>query len=1093
MDKAQPLNGSAFVYSGPLSEIDADVTGLIEREERRQAEKLIMIPSESICPLPVREVMKSCFGNLYAEGLPSIRVSRDERHMLPDTDRYVAFHRRYGDRRFYKGCEFINIIEALAQKRAAELFATPDFPADKIFVNVQPLSGAAANNAVYEAFTKPGDTVMGMSLSHGGHLTHGSQFNRSGRHYKIVSYEIDCSTGVINYEHMKKVALEVRPRMIIAGASSYPWTIDWKQMREAADSVGALLLADISHPAGLVAAGVFPSPVGIADAVTMTTHKTLLGPRGAIILSTNEDLAKKIDNAVFPGEQGGPHVHQIAAKATSFLLDNSDGFRQTMRKVVENCKALADSLKKRGIPLVYGGTDTHLLVIDLNGIKTKSGIPMKGDVAANILDLCGITANKNTIPGDSSAADASGIRFGTVWLTQRGMGPAQMDKIAEMTFEILSNISTFRISTGGGIRGRGRIDRRIMDKVRSDVTTLISSFPDPTIVRPAPAVTQKVAVNVQGVPMEVFEVRGERARMFLQNVATANVLSLEPGKCLKSLFLDGSGTVVSEAAVLRIQKDDAGYDRFIVAAPGGQKWALKNWFQALSDGYALFDPSEVSMKIDGPVEIGDVKSADVDRHIGADSEMLKLLRNKSGLSSGQTASVVAKNDFGKSASDTAKPYFIGQSSLCMAMSATVLLREKFRFAKTGEPPKRSPLYQHHLKLKGKMVPFAGWDMPVWYTSISAEHDAVRKTAGLFDVSHMGVLGFDGEDSARFLDLLTSNFAHKLRPGQSHYAYLCDSDGGILDDLFIYRLGWERFLVVVNAANDDKDKAWIRGVIDGKYVIDNDNTSAKIDARNFKYSDLRDPVHGDRCRVDIALQGPVSRDVLLKIVATENREAMKRLHKNELFEGKLAGLPVIVSHTGYTGEDVGFELFVHPQSAGKLWDAIMEAGTPLGMKPTGLGARDSTRTEAGFPLYGHELAGQWNITPAEAGYGSFVRHHKPFFIGRKPLLDRQNASKMQSVRFKMVEKGIRTVKPGDPVVDKRGAYIGVVTSCALIEGAQLGLAYVDKSYAEENTRLRVFILPKDDAGLAFKPARQLAVGDKVQLTEDAVVLSRFRAK
>ncbi|MEK7450017.1 MAG: hypothetical protein AAB019_11120, partial [Planctomycetota bacterium] len=293
-----------FFFDEELSDLDPDIHNFITAEEQRQNNKLIMIASESLCPKPVREALTTPFTNKYAEGYPSLRMTIYERDRIDkETERYLAFHRRYGDRRFYKGAEFCNFIEVLAQRRAAEIFANPrcNIGAESIFVNVQPLSGAAANNAVYNAFLVPGDTIMGMALSYGGHLSHGSPFNRSGRQYRVIPYPVDRKTGRLDYDLIKKLALEHKPKIIVAGASAYPWDIDWIKLREIADVVpvqipglhkaGAILMADIAHPAGLVVAGLFPNPVGYADVTTLTTHKTLCGPRGAIICSTDEEIA----------------------------------------------------------------------------------------------------------------------------------------------------------------------------------------------------------------------------------------------------------------------------------------------------------------------------------------------------------------------------------------------------------------------------------------------------------------------------------------------------------------------------------------------------------------------------------------------------------------------------------------------------------------------------------------------------------------------------------------------------------------------------------------------------------------------------------
>jgi len=340
-------------FEEELFEVDPDMDLIIRFEEQRQARKLILIPSESICPRAIRKVLGSVFTNLYAEGYPPLKMSKDEERLLRDFKHQLSHYRRYSDRRFYKGADYVNFVEALAQRRAAECFATeknPDAPvkvsADQIFVNVQPLSGAAANNAVYDAFLELGDTVMGMALPHGGHLTHGSEFTRSGRYYHSIPYEVDRITQKLDYEAIRRLAVRHKPKMIIAGYTSYPWAPDWQKFREIADEAGAILTADIAHPAGLVIAGVYPNPIGYADVITFTTHKTLCGPRGAVILTTDEEKARKIDAAVFPGAQGGPHVNKIAAMAVAFKIAQTEKFKRLQEKIVENARTLCSSLKK---------------------------------------------------------------------------------------------------------------------------------------------------------------------------------------------------------------------------------------------------------------------------------------------------------------------------------------------------------------------------------------------------------------------------------------------------------------------------------------------------------------------------------------------------------------------------------------------------------------------------------------------------------------------------------------------------------------------------------------------------------------------------
>ncbi|MEN6392372.1 MAG: aminotransferase class I/II-fold pyridoxal phosphate-dependent enzyme, partial [Anaerolineaceae bacterium] len=291
-----------FLFRGSIADLDPDLDELIDLETERQYRKIILIPSESTAAAAIRQALSSPFQNIYAEGYPDEETRKFSEEKILDYDERLAYYRRYSDPRYYKGVEYADTIEELARRRCAELFAANGVSADEIFVNVQALSGAPANNAVYHALVNPGDTIMGMNLLHGGHLSHGSSVNRSGKYYKAVHYTINPETEQIDYAAIEELALKTNPKFIIAGYSSYPWTVDWAKFKEIARKVGAYLFADIAHVAGLVAGGAYPSPVGYADVITFTTHKSLCGPRGACILTTDPALAKKIDRAVFPGE-----------------------------------------------------------------------------------------------------------------------------------------------------------------------------------------------------------------------------------------------------------------------------------------------------------------------------------------------------------------------------------------------------------------------------------------------------------------------------------------------------------------------------------------------------------------------------------------------------------------------------------------------------------------------------------------------------------------------------------------------------------------------------------------------------------------------
>jgi glycine hydroxymethyltransferase len=352
------------------------------------------------------EAQGSLFTNKYAEGYPG--------------------------KRYYGGCEYADEVERLAQERCKQLFNAEH-------VNVQPHSGTQANMAVYFAFLQPGDTIMGMNLPHGGHLSHGSPVNFTGKLYKTVFYGVNKETGYIDMDEVRKLALEHKPKIIITGASAYPRIIDFKAFSEIAKEINAYLMADIAHIAGLVAAGLHPSPVLYSDFVTTTTHKTLRGPRGGVVMCRS-DYAKAIDKAVFPGIQGGPLVHVIAAKAVAFKEALSEDFKEYQKKVVENAKSLAESLKKKGFKLVSDGTDNHLLLVDLTNFN------ITGKEAEEALDKAGIIVNKNTIPSDTKPPTVtSGIRIGTPSVTTRGMGRDEMEEIAEIIEKVIKNISNEKV------------------------------------------------------------------------------------------------------------------------------------------------------------------------------------------------------------------------------------------------------------------------------------------------------------------------------------------------------------------------------------------------------------------------------------------------------------------------------------------------------------------------------------------------------------------------------------------------------------------------------------------------------------------------
>lgn len=1010
-----------YLFRGKLSEIDPEVQDLIQLESERQARKLILIASESTAPQAVREALSSTLQNLYAEGYPDEDTRRMTEAEILDYPARLANYRRSSDPRYYKGVEYADTAESLARRRAAEAFAANGFSADQIYVNVQALSGAPANNAVYQALLNLGDTVMGLNLLHGGHLSHGSSVNRSGKWFNAVHYTVDENER-LDYDQIRAKALEAKPKLLIAGYSSYSWVPDWKKFRAIADEVGAYLLADISHIGGMVAAGVVPSPVGIAHVVMSTTHKSLGGPRGAVLLTTDPAIAKKLDKAVFPGEQGGPHVNVFAALAIAFKLARTPQFKKLQAQTLLNAKAMADQFEKRGLRVPYGGTDTHLVNLDVTSIKSGEGVSLSGDQAARILDLAGIVVNRNTIPGDKNSQDPSGLRLGTPWITQRGFNEKTTRELADIMADILLACAPHSVDTPHkGRQRRAKVDfvvfneaklkiRRLAAKAGIDFKPKEHGYPHFYYIDDK---------SVSG----AFDLTGKRVRQMLDYATSLDLTALKKG-------MTGSGTLATPKGTVKCSLTCVQDDHYILQVPLSKSGLVGTWLRDLSDAYTSFklrgardfDPA----RLPGPTLVKDLKKA-------PDAEPAAI--------KGQP-----------------KPWYIG-----IQPDEQLEAKPAFEWIEPAEgEPRFTPLHDTHRSMGAKMVPFAGWDMPVWYTSVVEEHLATRQAAGLFDVSHMGVYEVRGRDAASFLDTICANDVGGLETGASLYSQFLTPDADVIDDTLVYRRGPSRFLVVVNASNDDKDRTWFESVRDGKVKIDNQRPWARTYGYEAEIRNLRDPQAGEDMRIDIALQGPKSRDILLALGAdSDTRARILKLKRTELCDGVVGGFDLIISRTGYTGEKMAFELFVHPERAVEFWNALMKTGEPFGIKPIGLGARDSLRTEAGLPLYGHEMGldsgkfGQRDLGVAEGGFGSYIKPYKPWFIGRQAFMDREKARRGVVIRFRFDEPRVRMAHNGDPVVNAAGERIGWVTSCAVdAERYLTGQAYLELKSAVEGTPILV---------------------------------------
>jgi glycine hydroxymethyltransferase len=1056
-----------YLFRESISSLDPDVTELIALETERQARKLIMIPSESIAPKAVHTALASSFSHLYAEGYPDQRTRRMTEEEILDYASELGHYRRYADPRYYKGVEYADVLEALARRRLAELFATEKVSADQLYVNVQALSGAPANTAIQLALMDPGDTLLSMALHVGGHLSHGSRVAYSGKTFNVVHYSVDDKTEKLDYEAIRALAKEARPKLIIAGYTSYPWAPDWQAFRDIADEVGAYLLADIAHVAGLVVGGVFPNPVGIADAVMFTTHKTFNGPRGAVTITHKSQVGRKIDRSIFPGLQGGPHMENIAGIAVAAELAGTEHFRELQRQTVANAVAFAEALAAEGVRVPYGGTDSHMVLIDCKTVEGPYGMPLMGDPAVRILDIAGIVANRNTIPGDSTALYPSGIRFGTPWVTQRGLKEEDMVEIAAVIADLLNAMTPYAVERRRGRPDyRARVDFGALEEAKQRIAELAAKAADPYDVLESDETSGAryphfyyLDDQPQGDgAWERLALEGDLVKPFVDWLTPSKTLGMENGEARPITLLTAEGEVMTAGLLTRRDAES-----YTLDVPTHQAVHTATWLRALVDGYVETDDV-----------FGRLPFLDAVRDQGEAPE--------------------PEQDIVPDEGPFAKPYFVGAWSRQEPVGSELPMGEplpEFIWEEPEDAPLRETrLHDVHEEMGARMVPFGGWDMPVWYSGNLDEHRAVRNAAGLFDVSHMGCWDIRGPEAAAFLNMVLVNDINYLEVGESQYSALFDVDGLPIDDLLVYRIGEDHYFMVVNAANNDKDWAWVNAVLKGEVMIDPSRPWVRWQGPedSVVLRDLRQPEAGEDRRNDLALQGPKSRDILLALGGSdEDLAAVRSLAWSGITHVTLGGFDLLVSRTGYTGERVAYEVFVHPDEIVALWHKLIEIGEPMGLKPCGLAARDSLRIEAGLPLYGHELDGPLDLTMAEAGFGNFVKVYKPFFVGREAFIERDADRSSIVVRFGVPEKGHPMPQQLDPIVDDRGRVVGHVTSCAIdTEGFLVGQAYVRDAYTKTGTKLAVLVTPRREP----KPRETLEMGDRFPLPVEIEVLSRF---
>jgi len=1006
-----------FAY-GPTQRVASQVEDSIVAERNRQLDQLVLIPSESICFPEVARAVESEFANIYAEGQSMLRLSRLPTFLAEDSDMFHAWHNRLSDGRFYCGCIEADRVELLAKLNIAKALALlPGSPAAAdIHVNVQALSGGPANLGIYTALLKPGDRLLSLDLTHGGHLSHGSPYNVSGKQYKALHYGVDVSAPTaerkLDYDRIRKVAKDYKPHMIVAGSSAYPYDIDWKTLRSIADECGALLHADVCHLAGMIVGGQLNNPLPYADVMMFTTHKTMMGPRGAVIVTKCAEMGRKIDNAIFPGLQGGPHMNSIAGIARLFelVLQNRDMFCQLQQRVKKNASTLATALQNEGLTLEYGGTNTHLLLIDLKPLTVRGGGIHDGETASRLLENVGLICNKNTLPGDKSSSDASGLRFGLPWLTQRGIDENGLKGIARITRELLSSATAFKVwAPSGDERARARVPYEQLQQSRADVLSIARALPYPARLSSPPATTAALVASFPTVGDRTgFLVRGEKVKISLNQTVSCDVLALKQGESAHGYVYSPEGKVIDDVVVVNLGwKPNAagsanGEEHYAVFPHSAKAGDVKNWLEALSDGYISLKNADPYMKVDGPFVVE-----------GLQASTANSLKDK--LSTGPV---------GDHLIDVSKPFFVG----CDAVAAwTAKALPTWVYTPQSEL-KKTVLHSWHAAAKAKLIPFGGWDMPVEYpVGIFAEHAAVRAAAGLFDVSHMSALEVTGPNALPFLESVFANAASRLVDNEAQYSYMLRENGLALDDLYVYRINREKFMVVVNAGNFEQDWDWLTAVNEGRVSIDPKHANGKVPKTVLR--NLRDV--GQESLIDLAFQGPLSLQLLVELAANnEERAALQAGKLNDIHHIHVGGIPVRAARTGYTGEEIGYELFVHPTQATALWELLLEKGKSRGVRAIGLGARDSLRTEAGFPLFGHELEGPANLSLTEADYGFVSRFHRPFYIGRQAYIDRLSPRRQRLLR--VTGQGRRMVRPGHAILDTAGKAVGVVTSAAFVD-------------------------------------------------------------
>src|SRR5579884_785396 len=1014
-----------------IPEADPWLATVLEREEERQFSQICLGAASSLCPRAVKEAQASVFSNIDAEGYPPRRMHSVSWEHLLDVDEQVAHYGRFGDSRYNKGTELANVVEVVAQRRAAAVFSTRwannsnlSVDAADIHVNLQCPTGSLANTAVFEALLKPGDVVLSMNLVDGGHLTHGSPLHRSGKTYRIVHYGVDPVTQQLDYDSIRDLALCYRPKLIVGGASSYPWAIDWQRLREIAEEIesGPFILADISHPAGLVSAGLIPNPIGYADVVTFTTYKTLCGPRGAAILSTDSAIAESIDRAVFPGLQSAPVFQQIVALAVAFEIAGTQAFRQLQHTIAGNARLLHHYLTEMEIPVAFGGTNTHIVVADVGKVPVMTGQRLTGDVVTRILERAGISCNSNMIPGDTHAALASGVRLGTTWISQLGYGETEVREIASIIADICKGIRSYRFYGSRRETPGGKIEAELLRSASLRVKEILKHRNEHFETFPA---RRHLEIRTATKWLEALMVTGERATGFLQSIVTRDVYSLKIGELTPALILYANGEKRLDVYICALESRP--YPRYLLIYANDAEPGLHDWLRMLSDGHIVVESNDPFITIDGPVVIR-----------LADRRFLNEVQPEiDHVAQGLTRSHNGSKREEEGLIDYSKPYFMGQTTL----PASNVNKQRFAFEERNSSrllAGPSPLHDCHKALGARFADFGGQQVPLYFTSHHHEHQSVRQHAGLFDLSYKVLLGFEGWGAERFLDLVLTEHIPSLNKEASCRTCILSPDGTVLSDCIVYRLATDYFMMELEPLHAGMVESWLRTAAAHEVMIDLARPAIEVD-RTCNITNLT--TTPDALTI-LALQGPASTAILQSLLAeNKGHHVLHNLKKGHIAELTFAGRTAWIGRRGYSGEPVGYEIFVPQSQAVSLWNTLMDAGAAHHLSSVGLLATESLRIEAGLPLYEKELAGPYSVNPMEAGFGSAIKLHKPFFVGRQQMLSCKATRRLVRLR---AETGAASLKYLEPTIyDDAGKIIGITTSSACVTGQFYGIGLLDE--------------------------------------------------